>query len=271
MFSPNPPISNLQYHRHNQRPPLRLARDVALEICADFFFDHAVVGFLFGARGVEGFEDDLAGALDHSVFAGGEASGHDFGGSFDQAAELVDGDDGHDEAVFAQMAAVFDDQILHYICARAGVDADAAHLDASGLAGAVFVDFENVSAFNQHDAAHRAVHRPSQFGMELELAIFAVDRDEILGPHQVDDELQFFAAGVPANVDRRVGAVVVDDVGFAAEQVVDHSIDGFFVAGNNARRQNDGVALFDFGMLVVIDGSARQRRHRFSLSAADED
>jgi hypothetical protein len=56
-------FSDLQYHRHNQRPALRLARDVAFQVGADFLLDHAVVGFLFGAGGIEGFDDDLAGAL----------------------------------------------------------------------------------------------------------------------------------------------------------------------------------------------------------------
>ena len=169
------------------------------------------------------------------------------------------------------MAAVFDDEVFDHVGARAGIDADAAHVDASGLAGAVFVDFQDVSAFDQHHVADRAVHGSGQFGMQLELAVFAVDRDEILRPHQVDDELQFFLAGVSADVHRRVRAVVVDDVRFAAEQVVHHAEDGFFVAGDDARRQYDGVALFDFGVLVVVHRRPRQRRHGLALRAADED
>jgi len=61
---------------------------------------------------------------------------------------FVDGDDRHHEAVFAEMAAVFYDDVFDYVGARAGVDADAADVDASCLAGAVFVDFQNVSGFD---------------------------------------------------------------------------------------------------------------------------
>src|SRR5208283_766194 len=101
--------SNLQYHRHDQRPPLRLARDVALQVRPDFLLDHAIVGFLFGAGGVEGFHHNLAGAFDHAVFAERKATGHNLGRGFDESGEFVDGNDRHDEAVFAEMAAVFDD------------------------------------------------------------------------------------------------------------------------------------------------------------------
>ena len=88
--------------------------------------------------------------------------------------------------------------------------------------------------------------------------------------HQVDDQLQFFLAGVSADVNRRRGAVVVDDVGLAAEQVIDHAVDRLLVARNDARRQHHRVALFDLGVLVIVDGGARQRRHRLALRAADQ-
>ena len=87
------------------------------------------------------------------------------------------------------MAAVFDNEVFDHIGARAGIDADAANIDASGLAGAELIDFENVSAFDQHHVADRSGHGPGQFGMQLELPVFAVNGDEIFRPYQVDDEL----------------------------------------------------------------------------------
>src|SRR5208337_562743 len=158
-------FSDLQYHRHNQRPPLRLPRDVALQVSADFLFDHAVVGFLFGAGGVEGLHDDLAGAFDHAVFAECESARHNLGRGFDAAGELVDGNDRHHETVFAEVTAVFDDEVFDHVGAGAGIDADAADVDASGLACAVFVDFEHVSTLNQQHAADRAMHGRGQIGM----------------------------------------------------------------------------------------------------------
>src|ERR1700686_3186617 len=230
--------SDFQYHRHDQRSPLVLPRDVALQIGADFLLDHAIVGLLFGAGGIEGLDDDLLDALDHAVVAGIEPARHNLGRSLDASGELVDGDDRHHEAVFAEMAAVFDNNVFDYVGARARIDADAAHIDAAGLAGAKFVDFENVSSFDQHHFANRSGHGAGQLGVQLELPVFTVDRNEIFRPHQVDDELQFFLAAVTAHVNRRGRALVVDDERSAAEQVVHHAVDGFFVAGNDARRQD---------------------------------
>ena len=107
--------------------------------------------------------------------------------------------------------------------------------------------------------------------MQLELAVFAMDGDEIARLDQVDDELEFFLAGVAADVDGWRASVFVDDVGFAAEEVIDHPVNSFFVARDDARGEDDGVALFDFGVLVVVDGGAGERGHGLALRATDED
>src|ERR1700733_11419997 len=78
-------------------------------------------------------------------------------------------------------------------------------------------------------------------------------------------------AGGGADVDGRVGAVVVDDVGFAAEEVIDHAVDRLLVAGDDARGEHDGVVLFDFGVLVIVDSGARKGGHGLALRAADQD
>ena len=36
------------------------------------------------------------------------------------------------------------------------------------------------------------------------------------------------------------------------------------------RGEDDGVAFFDFGVLVVVDGGARERGHGLALGAADQ-
>ena len=43
----------------------------------------------------------------------------------------------------------------------------------------------------------------ASLGVQFQLAVFAVHGNEILRLHQVDDQLQFFLAGVSADVDRR--------------------------------------------------------------------
>ena len=109
------------------------------------------------------------------------------------------------------------------------------------------------------------------FGVLLEMTIVAVDGDEELGPQQVDHEPLLFLAGVAADVDEAGGAVVVDDVGIAAAEVVDDAEDAFLVAGNDAGAEDDGVAGVDAGVLVVVDGGAAESAHGLALGAADED
>src|SRR5947207_14809081 len=72
--SPRMKNSNLQYHRHDQRSLLCLLGDVALQIAADFFFDHAVVGFLFFTRLFQGLHPDLSRTVHKAIFASSKAS-----------------------------------------------------------------------------------------------------------------------------------------------------------------------------------------------------
>ena len=108
-------------------------------------------------------------------------------------------------------------------------------------------------------------------GVAAQVAIVAVNGDEVLGPHQIDEQAQFFLAAVAADVDEAVGAVVADDVGVAAAEVVDDAEDALLVAGNDARAEHHGVAGVDVGVLVVVDGGAAERAHGLALRAADQD
>ena len=51
--------------------------------------------------------------------------------------------------------------------------------------------------------------------------------------------------------------------------MIDHAVDGLFVAGDDARREHDRVALFDLGVLVIVDRGARKGRHGLALGSAD--
>src|SRR5664279_1630127 len=212
-------LSDFQDHWHDQRPPRSVFHDEALQVLANFFLDHAVVALLFVAGRLEGVHHRLPRLIEEAIFAGvgGEAAHHDFGWSLHLARQLVDGDDGQHDAVFAEVAAIANDQIFHHIAHGIGIDADAAYGNASRLASPHLVELQNVAALDHHDLAHRVVHGASHFGVQLELAILAVDGNKILRLHQVDDELQLFLAGMPADVHRRRRTVIVDDVGIAAE------------------------------------------------------
>ena len=107
--------------------------------------------------------------------------------------------------------------------------------------------------------------------MAAEVAVVAVDGDEELGADEIDEEAQLFLAAVAADVDEAVRAIVEDDVGFAAAEVVDDAEDALLVAGNDAGAEDDGVAGVDVGMLVVVDRGAAEGAHGLALGAADED
>ncbi len=133
------------------------------------------------------------------------------------------------------MAAVFDDQVFHYVAAGAGINTDPSDRDFVDLAGADLVKLQHITALHHQDLANCAVHGAGKVGMYAQLAVLAVDRNEIARLHQIDDQLQFFLAGVPAYVDGRRAAIVINHVGFAAEEMVNHPVNAFFVSGNNAR------------------------------------
>ncbi len=105
--------------------------------------------------------------------------------------------------------------------------------------------------------------------MAEKMAIFAVDGNEIFRLDELEDEFLFFLAGVAGDVNRAGGIVVIDERA-AAEHVVEHAEDGFFVAGNDARGKDDAVVFVDGDEAVIVDGDARKRGHRFGLAAAGE-
>src|SRR5271165_3796660 len=125
--------SNLQYHRHDERSLLRLLRDVAFQVRADFFFDHTVVGLLFLTGRLQGLHHQLSRAFDEAVFTRGKSPGHDFRRTLDSPRKLVDCDDGQHDAIFAQVAAILDDQVLDHVGSRAGINAHPAYVDTARL------------------------------------------------------------------------------------------------------------------------------------------
>ena len=78
------------------------------------------------------------------------------------------------------------------------------------------------------------MHGLGEFGMQLQLPVLAVDRNEVFRFDQVNDQFQFFLAGVAAHVYRRRGSVFVDDVCLAPEQVINHAIDRLLISRNDA-------------------------------------
>src|ERR1022692_627133 len=267
-----PAASHLQNHRHDQRPTGRLFHDIPLQIRADLLLDHAPVGLLLAVGGFQRFRHHLAGALHEvrSVFGQRKAAADDFRQALHASGVPVDGDDGQHDAVFGKMPAVADHHLLHDVVHRAGIDAHASHGHLAGTARAVVVDLQHVAGF--HDEGIFQARGAQMLGQACvlgELPELAVDRHEVPRPHQVQDQLHFFHAGVPGNVHRWIHAAV-QHVGPAARHVVDHAEDALLVARDDARAQHHRVAFFHRDVLVVIHGHARKRRHGLALRARNE-
>src|SRR5579872_7458773 len=110
--------------------------------------------------------DHAFGAFQEPVFPDVEPASHNLRRGLHFSGQFIDSDNGQHNAVFADVSAVFDDEIFDYVGAAAGIDADAADINASGFAGAQFVEFENVSAFDPHNFAHGAFHGSGHLGVQ---------------------------------------------------------------------------------------------------------
>src|SRR5271165_6406605 len=266
-------MSNFEDNWHDQRPARSVLYDKAFQVLADLLFDHAVVSPLFVARCLQRIHHGQSRLVEESVLigVGREAPHHDLRWGFDFACEFVDRNDGQHNAVLAQVTAIADHQVFHDVAHRVGIYTDASDGYAPGFLRTQFIEFEDVAAFGHQDFSDRAVHRSRKLSVQLELPVLTVNWDEVLWLHQVDDQLQLFLAGVTADVDWRRRAVVVDDVGVAAEKMVNDAIDRLLITWNNARRQDYGVTFLNTRKLVIVHRRARQRRHGLALGAADQD
>ena len=99
-------------------------------------------------------------------------------------------------------------------------------------------------------------------GVGPQVAPLAVDRDDVARAGHVEHVEQLAGRRVAAHVNLR--DVLVDHPGAPAGEPVDHPVDGVLVAGDEARRQHDGVAGLDPHRVVAV-GHPRQRRQRLAL------
>ena len=159
-----------------------------------------------------------------AVFKRHEPAAHDLGQRFALAGVLVDGDDRQHEAVFGQMPAVANDDVLHHFVDGAGIDAHAADRDLLAFARAVADRLPASRPF----PARRFLRDPrsrrcwASAGVPGQLPVFAVNRNEVARAHQVQHQLQLFGAAVAGNVHRRIHGAV-DHVRAALGEVIDHA------------------------------------------------
>src|SRR5580692_224791 len=152
------------------------------------------------------------------------------------------------------MFAIANDDFFDFL-ERAGIYEDASSGDGIAPGDAVFCKFDALAIFEKKNFAGDDAELMSEGGVAEEMSIFTVNGNEIFGLDELEKKLLFFLAGVSGNVNGTIGIVIVDQ-GAAAEHVVEHAEDGFFVSGNDARGEDDGVVFVDGDEAMIIDGDA---------------
>ena len=116
------------------------------------------------------------------------------------------------------MPAVADHHLFDFF-ERAGIHQHASGRDGlAPMRAAIGRKFHRMAAFQQENLAADCAQLFSQRRMAEQLPVFAVNRDEIFRPHQLQQDFHFFLAGVAGDVDRRGAAAFVIHQHAAAEE-----------------------------------------------------
>ena len=180
----------------------------------------------------------------------------------------VDRHDGDEDAVGGQLLAVAQHDALGVAELEAVDEHHAGRYLVDDLA-VVGVQLEHVAVLEDEDVLVGDARLARQLGVEVLHAVLAVDRDEEPRSREVEHHLEVFLGGVAADVD--AAALAVDHRGADLEQTVDGGRDAALVAGDRLGRDDDGVALVQLDLRMVVEGHARERRERLALAARRED
>ena len=180
----------------------------------------------------------------------------------------VDGHNDHEQTVFGQVLAVTQDSRTNVANAQA-IDQHTAGRHRIAQTRRFFPDFDGAADFADDDIFLGHAHLFTQVRVHAQHAVFAMDRDEVLGPAQGKHQLLLLLAGVAGNVQGRIA--VVDDLGALLVQLVDHVVDRLLIARNGRRRDKDAVARYNLHLLVAVVGHAVQGRHGFALGTGRND
>ena len=178
----------------------------------------------------------------------------------------VDGDDDHDHALLGEHAAVAQDALADV--ADDAVDVQVAGRHPSDRGQSVVGELEHVAVLAQQHVVVGDTHRPPEPGVGDEMAILAVDRHVVVGPHDRQVGLDLVGLGVPGGVD--VDDAGVDDLGAGAQQAVDDAVDVALVAGDRVTRQDHRVVVAELDELVLDASKQRERRHRLALRSGGD-
>ena len=116
---------------------------------------------------------------------------------------------------------------------------------AAGAARALLIELQDVAGLQQESFLRNRCQFLGHFHMPPKLPVLTVDRHKVLGPDDVQHQLQFFRAAMSGDVDGRLAAIVVMHSRPAPVKVIEHAEDGLLVAGNHPGAQHHFIAGVD--------------------------
>ena len=145
---------------------------------------------------------------------------------------------------------------------------------ARGIAGrprgpCVFVSSTPVPSSMRNTRSGGSPTSRGQTRVPEQVAILAVDGQEVARAREVQHELEVFLARVPGHVHERV--VLVEHLGAEPVERVDDAAHRALVAGDHARGDDHEVAALDLDVLVLAGRHQGQRRVRLALAPRRED
>ena len=146
---------------------------------------------------------------------------------------------------------------------------DVAGVDLTGDADLPVGEVHDGTVLDDDDVLLGHSGGPGQRGIGQQVAHLAVHRHRIARPDDVVAVEQLAGARMAGDVHQRIA--LVNDRRAQTGQPVDHPVDGVLVARDEARHEQDGVALghIDDGVLMV--GDATQGAERLALGTGRDD
>ena len=176
-------------------------------------------------------------------------------------------DDGHDDAVLGQMAAVAQHGAADVADAGA-VDIHVACRNIACRAHAALGDLNHFAVFGHEHILWLHTHELADLGVLAEHAVLAVHRNEVVWLCQREHHLQLLLARMAGDVQRCVA--VIDDLRALLEQLIDDAADCDLVARNGRSRDDNAVTGVDCDLLVLRKCHAMQCGHGLALAACTD-
>ena len=265
-FSPLSDESDFHDDRQDHRAALRAVVEQPRETVAHADLDRAPLAHVLLHALADRAADEPARLLHQPLGLAhiNEAARDDVRPGDDLARGRIDRADRDNQAVLREVLSVAQHDAAHIADAEA-VDHDGSRRNVRQTADKRLVDLDGVADIADEDVFRRHAHAHRNARVLAQVLLLAVHRDEILRLRQRLNDLELLLTGVARNV--HLVHRFVHDVAAALQKLVNNRADGFFVARDRARGDDNHVVLADGHLTVIVERHARQRGHRLALTA----